>query len=83
MINLMKGYKNKVTASSFLKWYFSDSDDLKSLGSRALDSLLYEGVFNVDARTFFDECNYIPQHICEDADGNNEYDPSEVCFIQD
>ena len=74
--------KNKVTESAFLNWYFSDSDDVKMLGTRALESLLSEGMFNVDARTFFDECGYIPQHICEDSEGNADYDPSEVELIK-
>lgn len=74
--------KNKVTESAFLNWYFSDSDDAKTLGERAIESLLSEGVFNVDARTFFDECGYIPQYICEDADGDEEYSTDEVQLIK-
>lgn len=83
---MTKEFKNRVTASSFLQWYFSNSEntnDAESIGNRAIASLNCEGSFNISVRILFDECGYIPQHICEDADGDNEYDPSEVCFIQD
>lgn len=83
MINLMKGYKNKVKASAFLQWYFDDASDVRYLGSKALESLMKNGFYNVDVRTFFDECGYIPQCICEDADGGDEYKPSDVLLIQD
>jgi hypothetical protein len=83
MINLKKNYKNRVTASSFLEWYLETTDDYVYLGEKVKESLLKEGSFNISARMLFDECGYIPQHICEDDDGDNEYDPSEVCFIQD
>jgi hypothetical protein len=80
---MTKEFKNHVTASRFLAWYFSDSEDAESIGNRAIASLNWEGSFNISVRILFDECGYIPQHICEDADGDNEYDPSQVCFIQD
>lgn len=80
---MTKEFKNQVTASSFLAWYFSDSDDAKSIGNRVIASLNHDGSFEISVRELFDTCGFIPQHICEDADGDNEYDPSEVCFIQD
>jgi hypothetical protein len=83
MINLKKNYKNSVTASSFLQWYFSESDDVTNLGDMALKSLEKEGTFNISVRMLFDTCGFIPQFICEDDDGDNEYEPSQVCFIQD
>lgn len=79
----MKAYKNSVTASSFLEWYFSDEEMLESFASMGIDALGKEGSFNISARILFDECGYIPQFICEDSKGDNEYDPSEVEFIQD
>lgn len=83
MINLMKGYKNKVKASDFLAWYFSDSDDAESIGNRVIESLQCDGTFTIDVQTLYDECGYIPQHVCVNKKGDNDYDPTEVLLIQD
>lgn len=76
-------FKNQVTASQFLDWYFSDSDIVESFGQRAIEMLETEGFVNISARQLFEECGYIPQFICENADGDNEYSPEEVEFIND
>jgi hypothetical protein len=76
-------FKNKVTASSFLGWYFSESDEVKALGQRALEMMLREGFVNLSARQLFDECGYIPSFICESNEVDEEYEPSEVEFIND
>jgi hypothetical protein len=72
--------KNKVTKSAFLDWYFSDSEDIESLGERAYQGLMYDDEFHITTRDLFNECGYIPQHICVKK-GNAEYDPSEVELI--
>jgi hypothetical protein len=82
MINLMKGYKNKVKASDFLEWYFSDSDDALKFGNRVIEALQCDGTFTIDVQTLYDQCGYIPQHICVDKKGDNDYDPTEVLLIQ-
>lgn len=74
---------NSVTASKFLDWYFSDSDDVTSFGDRCVEMIQSEGFVNLSARQLFDECGYIPQFICEDSDGNEEYSPSDIEFIND
>ena len=76
---------NSVTASKFLNWYFSDSDMVESFGQRAVEMLESEGFVNISAKQLFEECGYIPQHICEDYDGvyEVEYEPSDVEFIND
>lgn len=75
-------FKNKVTLTSFINWYFSDSDDVKNLGNRAIENLLTDGFFRISAMDLFNECGYIPQHICE-VTGDDEYEPNEVEFIND
>lgn len=75
--------KNKVKASKFLAWYFSSSDDVKRLGDRATESLMQCGATFITAEDLFDECGYIPQSICENEVGDNEYVPFEVEFIFD
>lgn len=78
----MKGYKNKVTASSFLAWYFSDSADAIDIGYRVISELNEHGKVTLSVESLFDECGYIPQYICE-IDGDDEYDPSEVLLVDD
>lgn len=79
---------NSVTASRFLAWYFSDSEMVESFGQRAVKMLQDEGFVNISARQLFEDCGYIPQHICEDWDENwdneqQEYSPSDIEFIND
>jgi hypothetical protein len=74
---------NSVTASRFLSWYFSDSDMVESFGQRAMNMLESEGFVNISARQLFEECGYIPQHICENDEGDYEYNPESVEFIND
>lgn len=73
--------KNRVNASDFLKWYFSDSDDIYSIGKRVVDELISHGACILTSKKMFEECSYIPQFICENSDGSNEYLPSEIEFI--
>jgi hypothetical protein len=74
---------NSITASSFLDWYLSDSDDIESLGNRAHECLSDDGKFIITVQDLFDECGYIPQDKCENDDGDNEYDPSQIELIND
>lgn len=82
MINLMKGYKNKVKASDFLEWYFSDYKDGQHIAYRVISELKAYGKVTLSVESLFDSCGYIPQFICE-VDGDDEYDPSEVLLIDD
>ena len=74
---------NSVTASRFLSWYFSDSDMVESFGQRAVKMLQDEGFVNISARQLFEDCGYIPQFICENDEGDYEYSPESVEFIND
>jgi hypothetical protein len=77
--------KNKVLASKFIKWYF-DNDIISDLGNTVATSLFETGEFNIDAQEVFDQSGYIPLGICENDDTScedEEYDPSEVEFIND
>lgn len=74
---------NSVTASRFLAWYFSDSEMVESFGQRAVKMLQDEGFVNISARQLFEDCGYIPQHICENDEGDYEYSPESVEFIND
>ena len=73
--------KNKVKASNFLDWYFSSPDDVKAIGSRVFNTLIHNGKVNITIEDLFYECGYIPQSICENDLGDEEYCPIEVEFI--
>ena len=81
--------KNKVTKSAFLNWYFSDADDIKTIGYRVMKGLKDDGTITLSVDELFNDAAYIPQHICE-VDGaekdylcEDEYHPSEVELIDD
>lgn len=75
--------KNKIKASKFLAWYFSESSMLDAIGDRAVENLMSGGTFTITTEDLFDECGYIPKRICEDNVGDEEYVPFEVQFIND
>jgi hypothetical protein len=82
-------FKNKVTKSAFLNWYFSDNADIKSIAQRVINGLNDYGTITLSVDELFNEAGYIPQHICE-VDGaekdylsQDEYHPSEVELIDD
>lgn len=72
--------KNKVTASNFLKWFFSDTDDIKTFGTLCVEMMEREGFVNISVRQLFDECGYIPGYICENKT-KGDYKPSQVEFL--
>lgn len=75
--------KNKVTSTAFIDWYFSDNSDIDIIGQRIINDLMTDGKVTLTARQLFDECGYIPQYICENPNGDDEYEPSEIEFIQE
>jgi hypothetical protein len=74
---------NSVKASRFILWYLSDYSDGYLFGVKCMEMLEDEGFVNISARQLFDECGYIPQHICENCEGDYEYGPESVEFIND
>jgi len=82
-------FKNKVTKSAFLNWYFSDADEINTIGNRVIEGLKADGKITLSVDELFNEAAYIPQHICEvngvekDYLSEDEYQPSEVELIDD
>ncbi len=52
-----------VTASKFIEWLYSDSDDLQTLGGLVKKSLLEEGYISFNVQQLFDEAVYIPTQL--------------------
>lgn len=77
---------NKVLASRFIDWYYSDSSEIKELGYATLNEFKTSGKINMSIEDIYDQCGYIPRWICLDSgDGNNdeEYDTIDVELIND
>lgn len=75
---------NTIKASKFISWYLSSSDDISYIGSRTVEELRTTGKFNITVEELFDECGYIPSHICENqTEGLEEYGPTDLTFIND
>jgi len=58
--------KYKMTNAAFLEWYYSDSDDIKAIGRRAIESLKSNGKFKISSQEILNECGYIPVRLLED-----------------
>ena len=75
---------NSVKASRFLDWYFGDSDnEIREFGNSMLEQLMTFGTAKISVEQLFDGSWYIPQDICEIAEGDDEYSPSDIEFIID
>jgi hypothetical protein len=83
-------FKNKVKQSAFINWYCRDMGmNVKSIAKMVVEKLKDDGAITLSVSQLFNECAYIPQHICE-VDGaekdylcEDEYHPSEVELIDD
>jgi len=80
----MEEKKYKLDNKTFLEWYYSDKDDLVSLGRYVLTSLKANGHYDVKSQDTLDECGYIPKRLLEgfasDTEGEIE-DMSEIELI--
>jgi hypothetical protein len=75
---------NKVKASKFLNWYFSELDDYSTFGMKSVLSLSEHGILSLSIVDIFNDCGYIPTSICEYKDSDKyEYLPSELLFEDD
>lgn len=75
--------KIKVTESNFLSWYFSDQDDILTFGRNMITELQSNGFVKESVQSLLDRCGYIPGHISENSDDDNEYDPDDVELVSE
>ena len=68
--------KIKITEKAFLKWYFSDTEDVMTFGQNMISELYTEGFIKESVQSLLDRCGYIPGFISKDAD-DKEYDPED------
>ena len=74
-------YKNSITHTSFIRWFLSDDEDCKGLINSVREELATYGCSYVSVDKLFSQAGYIPQQICINSNGNEEYDPKEVKLI--
>ena len=74
--------KIKITEKAFLKWYFSDTEDVMTFGQNMISELYTEGFIKESVQSLLDRCGYIPGFISKDAD-DKEYDPEDVELISE
>jgi hypothetical protein len=75
--------KIKVKESEFLSWYFSDLDDILTFGRNMITELQSQGFVKESVQSLLDRCGYIPGHISENPNDDNEYDPEDVELISE
>ena len=74
--------KIKITEKAFLKWYFSDTEDVLTFGQNMISELYSEGFVKESVQSLLDRCGYVPGFISKDAD-DKEYDPEDVELISE
>lgn len=76
--------KNKLLASRFLSWYFSDIDIMYDIGKDVLSGLYDKGEATITLQALLDSCGYIPSFICVDnVEEDCDYDTNEVELVND
>jgi hypothetical protein len=80
--------KGKVTASKFLEWFYSDSEDYLHAGESLVFNMKTNGYYKSTVKEIFDSSGYIPAHICTDLseeidDDDHEFESEELEFIDD
>lgn len=74
--------KIKITEKAFLKWYFSDTEDVLTFGQNMISELYSEGFVKESVQSLLDRCGYVPGFISKDAD-DKEYDPEDVELVSE
>lgn len=83
-VHAQKLKANKVRASKFLNWYFSESDDYVTFGMKSVLSLFEHGNISLSIVDIFNDCGYIPSDICEQKDDKvKQYLPIDLLFEDD
>jgi hypothetical protein len=79
----MKTYKNSIRAIDFLSWYFREGAELRNYISEEYDAIPIGGKKEISVQDMMNSCVSIPQRICVDNKGNEDYTPADVELIMD
>ena len=71
-----------VKRDAFINWIIGDKEDLNSYQGMIIDSVLKDEI--IDAKSFFEMCDYIPASLCLDYEINSEKEflPNIDCFLE-
>jgi len=79
--------KNKVTRKSFVEWIMREAEDYKSMMFQIKDEVINElvgyGKITITIEDFFNRTGYIPQRICVNSNGDEEYTTEEVELVNE
>jgi hypothetical protein len=79
--------KNKVTRKSFVEWIMGQADDYESMMFQIKDEVINElvgyGKITITIEDFFNRTGYIPQRICVNSNGDEEYTTEEVELVNE
>jgi len=79
--------KNKVIRKSFVEWIMGQADDYESMMFQIKDEVINElvgyGKITITIEDFFNRTGYIPQRICVNSNGDEEYTTEEVELVNE
>jgi len=79
--------KNKVTRKSFIEWIMREAEDYKTMmleiQDEVIDKLVENGKVTLTIEEFYNRTGYIPQKICVNSNGDEEYTTDEVELIDE
>jgi hypothetical protein len=79
--------KNKVTRKSFVEWIMREAEDYKTMmleiQDEVIDELVENGKVTLTIEGFYNRTGYIPQKICVNSNGDEEYTTDEVELIDE
>ena len=79
--------KNKVTRKSFVEWIMREAEDYKTMmleiQDEVIDELVENGKVTLNIEGFYNRTGYIPQKICVNSNGDEEYTTDEVELIDE
>ena len=79
--------KNRITRKSFVEWIMREAEDYKSMmlemQDEVIDELVENGKVTLTIEGFYNRTGYIPQKICVNSNGDEEYTTDEVELINE
>jgi len=79
--------KNKITRKSFVEWIMREAEDYKTMmleiQDEVIDELVENGKVTLTIEGFYNRTGYIPQKICVNSNGDEEYTTDEVELIDE
>jgi len=79
--------KNRITRKSFVEWIMGEAEDYSTMmfeiQNEIIEKLVKDGKITLTVEQFYNRTGYIPQHICVNTNGDEEYNTDEVKLIDE